>query len=146
MRFDLTVNEFTRDLWAGRPLEVFGEQFWRPYVHVTDAARGVALVLAQPPEKVLGKVFNVGHTDENYTKKMLVERITERLGRGDVSFVHREEDPRDYRVDFSLIRDELGYVPQMTVPDGIDEVIEGLEAERFGEPFSPSYSNIGAPA
>ena len=41
MRFDLTVNEFTRDLWAGRRLEVFGEQFWRPYVHVRDAARGV---------------------------------------------------------------------------------------------------------
>ena len=34
MRFDLTVNEFTRDLWADRELEVFGEQFWRPYVHV----------------------------------------------------------------------------------------------------------------
>ena len=42
MRFDLTVNEFTRDLWADRELEVFGEQFWRPYVHVRDAARGIA--------------------------------------------------------------------------------------------------------
>ena len=41
MRFDLTVNEFTRDLWADRELEVFGEQFWRPYVHVRDAARAV---------------------------------------------------------------------------------------------------------
>ena len=43
MRFDLTVNEFTRDLWADRDLEVFGEQFWRPYVHVRDAARAFAL-------------------------------------------------------------------------------------------------------
>ena len=41
MRFDLTVNEFTRDLWADRDLEVFGEQFWRPYVHVARRrARG----------------------------------------------------------------------------------------------------------
>ena len=48
MRFDLTVNEFTRDLWAGPPLEVFGEQFWRPYVHVRDAARAVRLVLEAP--------------------------------------------------------------------------------------------------
>ena len=40
MRFDLTVNEFTRDLWADRDLEVFGEQFWRPYVHVRDAGPG----------------------------------------------------------------------------------------------------------
>src|SRR4029078_3464493 len=33
MRFDLTVNEFTRDLYEDKDLEVFGEQFWRPYVH-----------------------------------------------------------------------------------------------------------------
>ncbi len=146
MRFDLTVNEFTRDLWAGRLLEVFGERFWRPYVHVADAARGVALVLSQPAEAVAGQVFNVGHSDENYTKKHLVERITARLGRGDVSYVHRDEDPRDYRVSFARIRDELGYEPLLRVPDGIDEIIDGLEAERFGDPFSPACSNIGVPA
>ena len=49
MRFDLTVNEFTRDLWDGRTLDVYGEQFWRPYVHVADAARAIAPVLAAPP-------------------------------------------------------------------------------------------------
>jgi nucleoside-diphosphate-sugar epimerase len=146
MRFDLTVNEFTRDLWADRPLEVFGEQFWRPYVHVADAARGVALVLSKPATAVLGRVFNVGHSDENYTKKHLAEHITGRLGRGEVSYVHRDEDPRDYRVSFARIRDELGYEPLMRVPDGIDEIIEGLEEERYGDPFSPAFSNIGVPA
>jgi len=50
MRFDLTVNEFTRDLWADRKLEVFGEQFWRPYVHVSDAARAIRTVLDAPNE------------------------------------------------------------------------------------------------
>ena len=39
MRFDLTVNEFTAELITRRRLVVFGEQFWRPYVHVRDAAR-----------------------------------------------------------------------------------------------------------
>ena len=52
MRFDLTVNEFTRDLWSGRRLEVFGEQFRRPYVHVRDAARAVRAVLEAPVELV----------------------------------------------------------------------------------------------
>ena len=61
MRFDLTVNEFTRDLWAGRRLEVFGEQFWRPYVHVRDAARGVrAVARGARRALVAGEVFNVG--------------------------------------------------------------------------------------
>ncbi|RMH74227.1 MAG: SDR family NAD-dependent epimerase/dehydratase, partial [Gemmatimonadetes bacterium] len=31
IRFDLTVNEFVRELTMGRELLIFGEQFWRPY-------------------------------------------------------------------------------------------------------------------
>ncbi len=144
MRFDLTVNEFTRDIWARRPLEVFGEQFWRPYVHVRDAARAIVLVLGAPEGAVAGRVFNVGHSDENYTKRQLVEHIVERIGHGDVRYVHRDEDPRDYRVSFERIAAELGFVPRMRVPDGIGEVVEGLEAQRFGDPFSPAHSNLAA--
>jgi nucleoside-diphosphate-sugar epimerase len=142
MRFDLTVNEFTRDLWAGRQLDVFGELFWRPYIHVRDAARAVALVLASPPEKVAGQVFNAGHSDENYRKLDLVELITGRLGRGEVSYVHRDEDPRDYKVSFEKIKDMLGFEPRYRVPDGIDEIVEALDGERFGDPFDGRYSNI----
>src|SRR4051812_9007330 len=97
MRFDLTVNEFTRDLWADRELEVFGEQFWRPYVHVRDAARGVRTVLEAPLAAVAGEVYNVGDSRENYRKLDLVERIREQTDRGEVSYVKRTEDPRDYK-------------------------------------------------
>ena len=38
MRFSLTVNEFARDAVRTGELVVYGEQFWRPYVHVRDAA------------------------------------------------------------------------------------------------------------
>jgi nucleoside-diphosphate-sugar epimerase len=138
MRFDLTVNEFTRDLWDGRTLEVFGEQFWRPYVHVGDAARAIALMLTARPRD---RVFNVGHSDENYRKLDLVELIRERLPEADVRFVHRDEDPRDYRVSFERIRSELGFDPVMRVPDGIAELIVALEARRFGDPFDRRYSN-----
>ena len=55
MRFDLTVNEFTRDLWAGRSLDVFGERFWRPYVHVRDAARAIRHALEAPPDRGAGR-------------------------------------------------------------------------------------------
>jgi nucleoside-diphosphate-sugar epimerase len=141
MRFDLTVNEFTRDLWAGRPLEVFGELFWRPYIHVGDAARAIATVLAAPSESVAGEVFNAGHSDENYRKLDLVGLITDRLGRGEVSYVPRDEDPRDYKVSFAKIRERLGFEPLHRVPDGIDEVVRALEAGRFGDPFDPRFSN-----
>jgi nucleoside-diphosphate-sugar epimerase len=141
MRFDLTVNEFTRDLWDGRALDVYGEQFWRPYVHVADAARAIATVLTAPVERVAGRVFNVGHTDENYRKLDLVELIRERIPEADVRFVHRDEDPRDYRVSFARIQTELGFDPAMRVPDGVDELIGALEAQRFGDPFDRRFSN-----
>jgi nucleoside-diphosphate-sugar epimerase len=142
MRFDLTVNEFTRDLWADRQLEVFGEQFWRPYIHVRDAARAVRTVLEAPTETVTGEVFNAGRSGENYRKLDLVEEIRKQTDRGSVSYVHRDEDPRDYKVSFDKIRAQLGFETLMTVPDGIAEVISALDAGAFGDPFDGRYKNV----
>jgi nucleoside-diphosphate-sugar epimerase len=142
MRFDLTVNEFTRELWADRELEVFGEQFWRPYIHVRDAARAVRTVLEAPTEKVAGKVFNAGRSGENYRKLDLVQEIGKQIERGKVSYVHRDEDPRDYKVSFDKIRAELGFETLMTVPDGIAEIVAALDAGAFGDPFDGRYRNI----
>ncbi len=142
MRFDLTVNEFTRELWADRELEVFGEQFWRPYIHVRDAGRAVRTVLDAPVEKVAGQVFNAGRSGENYRKLDIVEEIGKQTDRGNVSYVRRDEDPRDYKVSFDKIRSELGFETLMTVPDGIAEILAGLEAGAFGDPFDPRYKNV----
>jgi nucleoside-diphosphate-sugar epimerase len=142
MRFDLTVNEFTRELWADRELEVFGEQFWRPYIHVADAGRAVRTVLEAPEEKVVGQVFNAGRSGENYRKLDLVEEIGRQIDRGNVSYVHRDEDPRDYKVSFDKIREQLGFETLMTVPDGIAEIIVALDAGRFGDPFDGRYKNV----
>ncbi len=142
MRFDLTVNEFTRELWADRELEVFGEQFWRPYIHVRDAARAVRTVLGAPAEEVAGEVFNAGRSGENYRKLDLVQEISKQLDRGKVSYVHRDEDPRDYKVSFDKIRERLSFETLMTVPDGIAEIAAALDAGAFGDPFDARYRNI----
>lgn len=142
MRFDLTVNEFTRDLWADRELEVFGEQFWRPYIHVRDAARAVRTVLDAPEGTVSGQVFNAGRSGENYRKLDLVEQIRLKVDRGKVSFVRRDEDPRDYKVSFDKIRATLGFETESTVPDGIGELVAALDAGRFEDPWDGRYRNI----
>jgi nucleoside-diphosphate-sugar epimerase len=142
MRFDLTVNEFTRDLWSGRQLEVFGERFWRPYIHVRDAARAICAVLEAPTASVAGHVFNAGHSDENYRKLDLVELMTAALGHGDVTYVKRDEDPRDYKVSFEKIRASVGFEPDRRVADGIEEIVDALEARTFGDPFDSRFSNV----
>jgi nucleoside-diphosphate-sugar epimerase len=142
MRFDLTVNEFSRDLWADRELQVFGEQFWRPYVHVRDAARAIRTVLEAPLEQVAGEVFNVGDSSENYRKLDLVRIVREHTDRGTVSFVRRKEDPRDYKVAFDKIARRLGFATTRAVPDGVAEVLAALDAGTFPDPFSARHRNL----
>jgi nucleoside-diphosphate-sugar epimerase len=141
MRFDLTVNEFTRELALDRELVVFGEQFWRPYIHVRDVAAAVALVLGARRETVAGEVFNVGATAENYRKLDLVEILKDRFSRALVTFVHKDEDPRDYRVSFEKVRSRLGFVPARTVADGIAEVAALLRSGLLADPDAPIYTN-----
>jgi len=145
MRFDLTVNEFVRELALGRPLRIFGEQFWRPYCHVEDLARSVVLVLECPAEKVRQDVFNVGDTRENYTKKMIVEEILKCLHDVPpslVSYVKKTEDPRDYRVDFSKIQSKLGFQITKRVPDGIREISVLLRQGIISDPDAARFKNV----
>jgi nucleoside-diphosphate-sugar epimerase len=141
MRFDLTVNEFTRDAFARGELVVYGEQFWRPYVHVRDAARAIALVLGAPAGAVAGQVFNVGATTQNFRKQDLVDFLVERLPETRVEHVVQTEDPRDYRVSFDRIRDRLGFAVTRTVPEGIDEVLALLRAGAIADPFGAAFRN-----
>lgn len=141
-RFDLTVNEFTRELALGRELVVFGEQFWRPYCHVVDLARSVVAVLEAPEEKVAYDVFNVGDTAENYQKKMIVDAILEQLPDSRVKYVSKNEDPRDYRVNFSKIKERLGFTITMRVPDGIRQIRQVISAGFLNDPDDARYRNI----
>lgn len=142
MRFDLTVNEFTKDLATKGRLAVFGRQFWRPYVHVRDAARAAAAVLKAPPELARGIVLNIGDNQENYTKAAIVQTIQEVVGGNPtIEFIHRDEDPRDYRVDFSRVHSLLGFRITRTVRDGVREVLDSLRNGVFADPDGPLYRN-----
>jgi nucleoside-diphosphate-sugar epimerase len=141
MRFDLTVNEFTREVALGKELVVFGEQFWRPYVHVRDAARAASLVLSAPLEQIRGQVFNVGSTDENYRKLDIVDLLKLRNPAANISFVHKDEDPRDYRVSFEKVKESLGFETERSVDTGIDEVISLIESGLLVDPYAAIYQN-----
>lgn len=141
MRFDLTVNEFSRELLLGRELLVYGEQFWRPYCHVVDLAAANLKVLKSRQNKVAFSVFNVGDSEENYTKKMLVEAIKEQVTNANIIFIHKEEDLRDYRVNFDKIKRDLRFRITVRVPDGIKEIKYILEKGLISDPYDQRYSN-----
>ena len=131
MRFDLTVSEFTRELFVGNTLEVFDSETWRPYCHVQDFSTVLIKVLEAPVESVYFDVFNAGGDVNNYSKKMMIDEILKKMPGAKVRYVEKGSDRRNYRVDFSKIRRQLYFEPAFTVEDGISELIQVLKQGFF---------------
>jgi nucleoside-diphosphate-sugar epimerase len=142
MRFDLTVNEFTKEVALDRELVVYGEQFWRPYCHVSDFSRAIMAVLHARREKVAYNVFNVGDTSQNYTKKMIVEQLQKLVPEARVRYVKKDEDPRDYRVKFDKIQRELDFRISKTVPQGIQDILTAIQNGVIENPDEQRFYNI----
>lgn len=141
-RFDLTVNEFTKELALGRELIVYGQQFWRPYCHVSDLARSVLTALSAEESKIAFEIFNVGSTQENYTKQMIVDEICKQLPDSVIKYIDKKEDPRDYRVDFEKIRRELDFKITVKVPQGIKSLLTAIQSGMFVNIDDKKYKNI----
>ncbi|MFC4262686.1 NAD-dependent epimerase/dehydratase family protein [Ferruginibacter yonginensis] len=142
IRFDLTVNEFTRNATVNGEQPIWGAQFWRPYCHVDDLARAVVLVIESDEAKVRANVFNVGSTEENYNKGMIIEEVCKVVPNVKVDYVELNEDPRDYRVNFDKIKNELGYTITKTVPDGVKEIYTLLQTGIVTDSFAQKFRNI----
>lgn len=134
MRFDLTISEFTRTLAAGEELVVYDADTWRPYCHVADISKAVMTVIDADRDLVAGEVFNVGHSDENYTKRMVVDVVQSVLdGAGRVTFEEGGRDPRNYRVSFEKIKKTLGYEPDHRVPGTVAALVEAVAAGAYDD-------------
>lgn len=142
MRFDLTVNEFTKELALGRELVIFGEQFWRPYCYVGDFSRAILTVLNAPKHKVAYNVFNVGNSNENYTKKMIADELLKLIPEAKIKYVKKDEDLRDYRVKFEKIRNGVGFETSKTVPEGMEEIFRSIILGIIDDPDNQRFYNI----
>lgn len=129
MRYDLTVNEFTREMFLGNELVVFDPDTWRPYCHVRDFAEIVRLVINSPRNKVCGEIYNAGSNENNFTKRQLVKLISHHVDNPKVVFKDHGTDPRNYKVDFSKIQERLNFKPSHSIESGILEIIDILKRE-----------------
>jgi nucleoside-diphosphate-sugar epimerase len=126
VRYDITINEFVYQYYKDKLLKVYGEDTWRPYLHIQDACN----MIIQCMEKDLRGVYNVGFNDLNYQKKEIVNKIVDFLGEGKLKYVDFD-DPRNYKVSFNKIEKELDFKYKFTVEDGIKEVYEQIQKNIY---------------
>ena len=131
MRFDLTISEFTRDLFFGKELLVYDEHTWRPYCHLRDFSRLIEMIIEADKEQIYFEVFNAGGDVNNFTKKMIVNEVLNHISDGKVVYNSEGSDPRNYRVSFKKVKEVLGFEPKFTVEKGIKELVEALKAGLY---------------
>lgn len=139
LRADLMVNNLVgHALMTNKVLIKSDGTPWRPLVHVGDISLAVCEVLASDRDAIHDQAFNVGQTHENYQVRDVADMVAAAVPGSEITYAPGgEADTRDYKVDFSKIRETLpGFVPQWTVEKGIAELVEqyqkhGLQMDDF---------------
>ncbi|WP_158843541.1 NAD-dependent epimerase/dehydratase family protein [Saccharothrix deserti] len=129
-RSDIVVNRIagTAVRWGAVRVNGTGE-LWRPLLHVRDAARAIALVLAADPAAVSGEVFNVGFPDQNHQITEVVNMARDLVPSVSVSHT-AAVDSRSYAVCFDKFLDRFGgFASTCSVSDGMREVVEAYQGK-----------------
>ncbi len=141
-RFDLVINLLVAKALIDSQITVFGGDQWRPFVHVSDAALAVFKALEAPLPLVRNQVFNVGSNEQNYTIQQVGELIHQRVPTAELLCSGTDGDRRDYRVNFSKIRNMLDFKPEWNVEQGVEQVIQAIQSGEVTNYTSAMYSNV----
>jgi nucleoside-diphosphate-sugar epimerase len=124
-RPDMAYHIFSRALLEGKPIVVFGDgQQSRGNTYVGDCVDGTIRALKSGES---GRTYNLGGGTEItlIDAIRLLERITGREARLD-HWPARLGDQRQTMADTSRARDELGWVPTMSLDDGLRHEVEWM--------------------
>ncbi|MDQ5935971.1 MAG: family oxidoreductase [Cyanobacteriota bacterium erpe_2018_sw_21hr_WHONDRS-SW48-000092_B_bin.40] len=128
MRFDLAINVMTLRAWKERVVYIMGGgQQWRPFIHVNDVVRAFVMATEQPAEKVSGQTFNLGSDDMVFQIGQLAQFVLDVIPNVTVHRIPDDTDKRSYNVSFTKIRDQLGFISQTRVHEGVVEIKQALE-------------------
>ena len=136
MRFDLTVNQFVKEIYEKKKLNVYDLDTWRPYCHVYDFARLIEKIIVSPKQKVKSQVFNAGSDKNNHTKREILNKIVKLLGQdlSRITFNSNSSDrldKRSYKVNFFKLKKKLNFEPKYDVNHGIKEILKQLKNKNF---------------
>tara|TARA_B110000014_G_C20124248_1_gene597552 strand:+ start:2250 stop:3278 length:1029 start_codon:yes stop_codon:yes gene_type:complete len=141
MRFDLLLQEFLRDALVDKKISIFGQDFWRPLIHVEDMADACISSINSTSELISGQIYNVGSDEENYTKKQLAEIIQSYVSDTEIEIIESKIDPRNYKVSFDKIKTSLNFTTKKSVTDSITEILQAIDSGVLN-PRDSEFTNI----
>ncbi len=121
---------FVSNLERGEKVPVYGDGMQiRDWIHVDDHNRGVDLILHKGK---IGETYCLGG-DSEMTNIDVTKRIIAHLGKDEASIEYIKDRPGHdmrYAIDFSKIKNELGWEPQIDFDTGLAMTIEWNQANK----------------
>jgi UDP-glucuronate 4-epimerase len=134
-RPDMAMWLFTRAIFAGDPIHVFGEgNMRRDFTYIDDIVTGIIACLDNPPpddgaakaggSKAPHRLYNIGnHRSEELTRMIaLIEQACGRKAEKRLMPM-QPGDVRDTYADISAIQRDLGFEPKTRIEDGIPRFV-----------------------
>jgi dTDP-L-rhamnose 4-epimerase len=130
----------------GRPPLIFEDGMQqRDFVSVHDLARACRLCLESPQAR--DRVFNIG-SGQAVTIVELAERMARALGKDHlqphISGKYRMGDIRHCFADISLARSAIGYMPRITLEQGVLELADWLEGQVADDRLDSASAELAA--
>jgi len=135
-RPDMAMWLFTKAIFAGEPIQVFGEgNMRRDFTYIDDIVTGVVAALDNPPpddgeEKAGGskaphRLYNIGNNNSEELTRMIAI-LEEACGRtADKRLMPMQPgDVRDTYADISAIQRDLGFRPSTKIDVGVPRFVE----------------------
>ena len=135
MRFDLTVNILTNYAYHRGVITVFGGDQQRPNIHIDDVCELYVELLAMPPEKIAGEIFNAGYQNQTVNELAGVAKqiVEEEFPEKKPIRIERtaSNDNRSYRITSRKIAEKLGWSPKRTIEDAARDLCHAFKAGKF---------------
>ena len=140
-RLDVVVNILTNLAFHKRKITIFGGRQLRPNIHIKDMVSAYLAVIDAPAKLIAGEVFNAGY--ENHSVDELGQMVVDVIG-ADVK-VERvsTDDNRSYHVSSEKLRTSLGFRPQYTIKNAVEDLRDAFEKKLLVNPLeNEMYFNI----
>jgi nucleoside-diphosphate-sugar epimerase len=140
MRFDLIINTMFKSCMIDGKITINNPSIWRPVYDIRDAVS--AYIRALQADYSLNGIFNV--TSGNYTVgqvgDFVQQQVEKRQNRKIKLDIKNIQDFRNYKVSIEKAKTLLGFQPQFSITETIDNLFDHLdEISDFGNDM---YYNI----
>ena len=146
--FNSIWNQRKNEIWFNYK-SVCKRFFWKnrvydadtfAYCYTSDFAKIIIKLIKNKDKKTINQIYNIGSNDNNFSKRMIVNKISKFFKKKDIKYLEGKKDPRNYKVDFRKFKRnfKFKFIP---INDGIEKIIKFLKKNKSS--LRQTSNNLG---